>query len=211
MNAGSCPYSLRFEYARSGEQGHLLTGIASHCCYRVRVRTNKFLGGNKNDLQSIREEVKDDLLGRGYSRRQMMRAAMLFGGAATAFASARNWPAGGPKRRNDPDRPERMLDRALAPGAQGGGGEPSSQSNRYSPNNEHGQLVKVISRVEKMSGRSCLHLAGLQSALARSVLAFCSPTKGLVLADPSYETIVRAAGILVHTDEEGAAESGLQP
>ena len=35
---------------------------------------------------TIREEVKDDLLSRGYSRRQMMRAAMMFGGAATALA-----------------------------------------------------------------------------------------------------------------------------
>ena len=33
----------------------------------------------------IREEVKDDLLSRGYSRRQMMRAAMMFGGAAAAL------------------------------------------------------------------------------------------------------------------------------
>ena len=33
-------------------------------------------------LGMISEEGKDDLLARGYSRRQMMRAAMMFGGAA---------------------------------------------------------------------------------------------------------------------------------
>ena len=33
----------------------------------------------------IRDEIQDDLLGRGYSRRQMMRAAMMFGGTAAAL------------------------------------------------------------------------------------------------------------------------------
>ena len=33
----------------------------------------------------IRDEIRDDLLGRGYSRRQMMRAAMMFGGTAAAL------------------------------------------------------------------------------------------------------------------------------
>ena len=34
----------------------------------------------------IREDVKDDLLSRGYSRRQMLRTAMMFSGAAAALS-----------------------------------------------------------------------------------------------------------------------------
>ena len=35
----------------------------------------------------IDEQMKDDLLSRGYSRRQMMRTALMFGGAAAAGLS----------------------------------------------------------------------------------------------------------------------------
>ena len=34
----------------------------------------------------IREEIKDDLLSRGYSRRQMFRTAMMFAGGAAALS-----------------------------------------------------------------------------------------------------------------------------
>jgi histidinol-phosphate aminotransferase len=69
----------------------------------------------------------------------------------------------------------------------------SSQSNRYSPNNEHGALIKAIAQVENIPEDHVSPWPGSNPALARSVVAYCSPSKGLVLADPSYETGPRAA------------------
>jgi histidinol-phosphate aminotransferase len=149
--------------------------------------------------QNIREEVKDDLLSRGYSRRQMMRAAMLFGGAATAFSLSPELAFAA-----EDEAMAKNLIRIgsnecwtgpMAPGAKAAAAI-ISQSNRYSPNDEHGQLVKAISLVEKIPEDHISTWPGSNIALSRSVLAYCSPTKGLVTADPTYETIGRAADIL---------------
>ena len=69
-------------------------------------------------FQALTNEGKDDLLSRGYSRRHMLRAAMLVGGGAAAlamnpeFALAANSPARGAQR---------MLGRADGPWRQGSG------------------------------------------------------------------------------------------
>ena len=146
----------------------------------------------------VREDVQDDLLGRGYSRRQMMRAAMMFGGAATAFALS-------PELASAADAPmQRDMIRIgsnecwtgpMAPGASAAAAV-ISQSNRYSPNNEHGQLVKTISQIENVPEDHISTWPGSNIALSRAVLAYCSPTRGLVTADPTYETVGRAAKIL---------------
>src|SRR5215469_5775519 len=142
----------------------------------------------------IREEAKDDLLSRGFSRRQMMRAAMMVGGAAaTAFAY-------GPEFANAQEGTRAKIQIGLnecwappfAPGLKAAAAV-SSQSNRYSPHDEHSALVKAISQVENIPADHISTWPGSNPALARSVVAFCSPTKGLVLADPSYETPQRAA------------------
>src|SRR5215469_13045100 len=142
----------------------------------------------------IREEAKDDLLSRGFSRRQMMRAAMMVGGAAaTAFAY-------GPEFANAQEETSAKIQIGLnecwappfAPGLKAAAAV-SSQSNRYSPHDEHSALVKAISQVENIPADHISTWPGSNPALARSVVAFCSPTKGLVLADPSYETPQRAA------------------
>jgi histidinol-phosphate aminotransferase len=71
-----------------------------------------------------------------------------------------------------------------------------SVSNRYSPNDEHGKLVKAISQIENIPEDHIMTWPGSNEALARSVVAFCSPTKSLVQADPTYETCGRAAKFL---------------
>ncbi len=43
----------------------------------------------------IKEEVQDDLISRGYSRRQMMRTAMMFAGGAAALSMNRRNRLGG--------------------------------------------------------------------------------------------------------------------
>jgi len=68
--------------------------------------------------------------------------------------------------------------------------------NRYSPNNERGKLIKAISEIENVPEDHILPWPGSNEALVRSIFAFCSPTKSLVQADPSYETCGRAAKFL---------------
>jgi histidinol-phosphate aminotransferase len=146
----------------------------------------------------IHAEVQDDLLSRGYSRRQMMRAAMMFGGAATALTLS-------------PELTFAQEDREAAakvrigqnecwtgpmPGGAAAAAAAISVSNRYSPNDEHGKLVKAISQIENIPEDHIMTWPGSNEALARSVVAFCSPTKALVQADPTYETCGRAAKFL---------------
>ena len=55
------------------------------------------------------------------------------------------------------------------------------------------KLIKAISAMEKVPEDHIVPWPGSNEALARSVVAFCSPTKGLVTADPTYETAGTAA------------------
>lgn len=143
----------------------------------------------------ITDEGKDDLLSRGYSRRHLMRAAMLVGGGAAALALnpeiAR--AAGGS------DMIRINLNECwagpMAPGLKASA-EISAKCNRYTPDDIHARLIKTISTVENMPEDHISTWPGSNEALARSVLVFCSPTKGLVTADPSYETAVTSAKFL---------------
>ena len=92
----------------------------------------------------IREEFKDDMLARGYSRRQMMRAAMLAGGAAaTAFALAPELAAA----QEEDAVKVRISSNECWTGPMPVGlaafVKTAPTSNRYSPNNERGQLIKI--------------------------------------------------------------------
>jgi histidinol-phosphate aminotransferase len=144
----------------------------------------------------ISEELQDDLLSRGYSRRQMMRAAMMFSGAATALtlnpelAFAADAKRGGVRIGQN-----ECWTGPMAPGAAAAAAV-ISQSNRYVPNNEHDDLVKTIAMIEKVPADHIMTWPGSNEGLARSVVAFCSPTKSLVQADPTYETAATAAKYL---------------
>jgi histidinol-phosphate aminotransferase len=149
---------------------------------------------------SFREEARGDLLARGYSRRQMMRAAMVFGGAATAFALSPELAfAAEPRMQIRPGMirigSNECWTGPMAPGAKAAAAI-ISQCNRYSPSDQHGQLIRQISQIENISEDHISTWPGSNIALSRSVLAYCSPTKGLVIANPTYETVGRAAKLL---------------
>ena len=100
----------------------------------------------------ITEEGRDDMLARGYSRRQMMRAAMMFGGAAaTAFALAPELAAAQEDRE---DLKVRISSNECWTGPMPVGlaafVKTAPTSNRYSPNNERGKLIKAISEIENV-------------------------------------------------------------
>ena len=59
---------------------------------------------------------------------------------------------------------------------------------RYSPFNEQGDFIKAVSEAEGLKPEYIAPYAGSSDPLHRAVLAFTSPTKGLVMGDPGYES-----------------------
>lgn len=150
----------------------------------------------------ITEEGQDDLLSRGFSRRQMLRTAVLFGGAS-ALAGLRPeaaWAQDDDVKMEHTHAKIRIGQNECwtGPFAVGvaAGSAIFSKSNRYAPNDEHGDFVRTVSQLEKVPEDHVSPWPGSGEPLIRSVVAFCSPAKGLVTADPTYETPGRAAAFL---------------
>ncbi len=143
----------------------------------------------------IKEEMKDDLLSRGYSRRQMFRTAMMFAGGAAALsmsgeaALAADDDAGGGMVRIGLNE---CWAGPMTPGLKAGTAA-LANSNRYSPNGEIETLTKTISTIENIPVDHIAVYPGSGGILSRAIVAYCSPTKGLVMADPSYNNVVRTA------------------
>ncbi len=147
----------------------------------------------------IREEMKDDLLSRGYSRRQMMRTAMLFGGVAAAGLSLNSELAFA----GEDDVPKGMTrigsnecwTGPMAPGLAAGNAA-FVNANRYSPNGEQDKLIKAIATIENVPEDHIAVYPGSGEILSRTLVAFCSPTKGLVQASPTYDNPAPVAKFL---------------
>lgn len=144
--------------------------------------------------QTIREQFSDDLRSRGYSRRHVMRAAAMLG-SAVALSSLRPESA---FAADAPAQPRvRIGTNECWIGPMSGGIAAASavlsQCNRYSPHGDRAGLIKAISQVENVPEDHISPWPGAYTAVARSVIAFCSPTRGLVTCDPAYETPGRAA------------------
>jgi histidinol-phosphate aminotransferase len=147
--------------------------------------------------QSLNAEAKDDLLGRGYSRRQLGRIATAFGvGAMAASAGRPAWAAGGIP---DPAPAAKVRIGAnecwtgpLAPG-QAAAAAIIPFSNRYEPRDQRGDFIKMVSQVEGVPPDHVAPWPGSSDPLSRSVVTFCSPTRGLVTADPTFELAGRTA------------------
>ena len=143
----------------------------------------------------IRPEVQDDLLSRGFSRRQMMRTAMMFAGGAAALSIS-----GESASAADDEMGTGMVRIGLnecwagpmEPGLKAGTAA-LAQSNRYSPNGEIETLTKTISTLENVPVDHISVYPGSGGILSRAIVAYCSPTKGMVMADPSYNNVLRTA------------------
>lgn len=142
-------------------------------------------------------EVQDDLLKRGYSRRDLLRIAAVFS-VATAAASAGRpaWASAGL-----PDRAPTAKVRIsanecwtgpFAPG-QMAAAEIISSGNRYIPHDQHDDFIRAVVAVEKVPFDHVASWPGSSDPLSRAVVTFCSPTKGLVMGNPSYELAQRTA------------------
>lgn len=147
--------------------------------------------------QLLSLEAKDDLLSRGFSRRQLTRIATVFGAGAVAATMGRPaWASAG-----SPDAAPSAKVRIganecwtgpLAPG-QAAAHAMVASGNRYSPHDERGDFIRAVMQVEGVAYDYVAPWPGSSDPLSRSVITFCSPTKGLVTADPTFELAGRTA------------------
>lgn len=145
----------------------------------------------------LAEEACDDLLDRGYSRRQLARIATVFGvGAVAATMGRPAWASGGVP---DPAPTAKVRIGAnecwtgpLMPG-QAAAARIISSGNRYSPHDERGDFIKAVMSVEGVPYDHVAPWPGSSDPLSRAVVTYCSPTAGLVTADPTFELAGRTA------------------
>ena len=147
----------------------------------------------------LTDEVQDDLLHRGYSRRQLLGIATVFGAGALTLAATAGRPAWASGGVPDPAPDAKVRIGAnecwtgpLAPG-QAAAAAIISSSNRYAPRDQRGDFIKAVMQVEKVPYDHVAPWPGSSDPLSRSVVTFCSPARGLVTADPTFELAGRTA------------------
>lgn len=150
--------------------------------------------------QSLDAEATDDLLTRGFARRDLARIAAVFGAGAVAATAGR--PAFASGGVPDPAPTAKVHIGAnecwtgpLAPGAKAAAAMVGN-GNRYSPHDERGDFIKVVMAVEGVPYDHVAPWPGSSDPLCRSVITYCSPSKGLVTADPTFELAGRTAAWL---------------
>jgi histidinol-phosphate aminotransferase len=147
--------------------------------------------------RTLPEEAQDDLQSRGYSRRDMARLATVFGvGAMAASVGRPAWASGGvpdpaPSAKTriganecwtGPLMPGRIAAQMMV-----------EHGNRYSPADERGDFIKAVMAVEGVPYDHVAPWPGSSDPLSRAVVSYCSPTRGLVTADPTFELAGRTA------------------
>lgn len=142
----------------------------------------------------IREEVKDDLLSRGYSRRQMMRIAGMFGGVSvlTSLNAEMAWAQAENSMRSK-DAPALVtiggntwMTGPIAAGLTAAAAN-FPMCNSYGAHNAQADLIHAISQTENIPEDHISVWPGSTEGLVRTVVAHCSPTRGFVQASPGYD------------------------
>ena len=155
----------------------------------------------------INQEVQENLLARGFSRRHFSRIVGMMGAGATlpfyneaALAQTASGVYGAiPSdvvRINGNENP-------LGPCAEAveGARKITPFLNRYQPTDEVEQFKTAVAESEGLKPENIAAFAGSSDPLYRITLAFTSPKRSLVMGDPGYEASGRAAefiGAKVH-------------
>ena len=145
----------------------------------------------------IGSEQRRELASRGYSRRHFARiAGLLAAGASLPFYNESTLAQGLSAMPNLPPDAVRINANenpmGPCPEAIEAINKIVAQGGRYLYG-ETGTFVETLAGVEGLSRDYILPFAGSSDPLHRAVLAFTSPTKSLVTADPGYEAAERAA------------------
>ncbi len=152
---------------------------------------------DKPDAILLPDEAQDDLLSRGFGRRDLGRIAAVFGvGAVAATMGRPAWASAGVP---DPAPSAKTRIGAnecwtgpLAPG-QAAAARIIGMSNRYAPHDERGDFIKAVMAVEGVPYDHVAPWPGSSDPLSRAIVTYCSPTRGLVTADPTFELAGRTA------------------
>jgi histidinol-phosphate aminotransferase len=152
------------------------------------------------DTIALNAEATDDLLSRGFARRDLARIAAVFGAGAVAASVGRPAFASGGVPDPAPNAKVRIganecWTGPLAPGARAASAMVMN-GNRYSPHDERGDFIKAVMAVENVPYDHVAPWPGSSDPLCRAVVTYCSPTRGLVTADPTFELAGRTAAWL---------------
>jgi len=135
---------------------------------------------------------EQDLIDRGYSRRQMGKvAALLSAGAAAlrvtgAMAQQAAKPVEGAVRIGANE-----CWTGPFPVAAEAAFKLVREGNRYEPDDEHAKLFAAVAAVEGIPAGHITAWPGSSDPLSRVAVAYASPTRGIVTGNPAYEAIWR--------------------
>jgi histidinol-phosphate aminotransferase len=139
-------------------------------------------------------EIEAELLERGYNRRDLGRIAAIFGAGAIAASAGRPaWAAAAAKP------PAKLLldSNECWTGPMAAGIEAArdilSRCNRYEPGTEREDFIRAVMAVDGVGHDQVSPWPGSSDPLSRSVVSFCSPTRGVVAADPTFELVWETA------------------
>ena len=145
-------------------------------------------------------EAREELLDRGFSRRQLGRIAALIGGGAVINSLSSGAALGQSQAAKAVVGAVRIGANECWTGpfpvACDAAAKVIAAGNRYDPDDERDSLIKTVAAVEKLPEDRVVPWPGSGDPLVRSVITFCSPTRGLVTADPTFESAWRAAAWL---------------
>jgi len=149
----------------------------------------------------LSEEAQSDLLRRGYSRRSFGRILGLLaagpGVAGVAGAAYAQTSATNPHAKTDAGAAPKAVAAKIHIGANEcwtGPLEPGAKAaaaavatgNRYT-GSQRQDFVNAVVAVEKVPASYVIPWAGSSDPLSRIVVTYCSPTRGLVIANPTFE------------------------
>lgn len=145
----------------------------------------------------LNPDFEQDLGERGYSRRQMAKAAALIGAAAATIrvGDAMAQQSAKPKVGAVLIGANECWTGPFPVAAQAAV-KAVEEGNRYEPDNEHEKLFKAVSAVEGVPADRILAWPGSSDPLIRVAVAYASPSRGIVTADPTYEALWRTAAWL---------------
>ncbi len=147
--------------------------------------------------ETLARETNEDLLSRGYSRRDLLRIAAVFGVSAAAATAGRPVWASAGRPDPAPDAKVRIGSNECWTGPMGPGhraaAEILSSCNRYEPRNQRDDFIATVMKIDKVPYDHVAPWPGSSDPLSRAVVTFCSPTRGLVTADPTFELAGRTA------------------
>ncbi len=151
-------------------------------------------------ISMLSKDARSDLLERGYSRRQLGRVTALLGLQAVAATSMLAVPGRAALATTTPTIAHSKVNKSGMirigsnecwtgpfPQSAAAGAAMVQHGNRYEPSDLRQTLIANVSTVEQVPVSHILPWPGSSDPLARSVVTFCSPSRGLVTADPTFE------------------------